>query len=617
MVLKWCAGALVLGWITAPVGSLWAQTQPDTSTTASRGNSAMETQTEPSDSVAKVLNIRPRLFELVVTDSMIHYTDYEHFGDILALCPGLFVFESGSVGQPVAAAVVPAPRSLLHLRINEIPILDPETNQVDWNWVPVEGVARLESKAQLFSANTIRVVVPEAHGQAPESKITYRTGSKDFDQFDAGLGLWLSEKRTLQLGGMIKNYNDPGRHNKFDAVNVRAILKQKLKPGWDLAGLFYLNKREIQLLLPTFATWQPPETEPSEKVQRFDYGLVVNGHLLARDYQDFQLIVHHTRLNREFHDWPQHQFWQNHLDLSGVELRLKKSARSLDQELSLVLRRHAFTSPELGDHCDWQVRGKWQSFLYWTDRLIVAAGLELEKYGKFSAAVLPTGLLEFRLHPNMMMQFGSQVSRFYPSFRERFQQTGPIKGNSALNAGTFFENFLAFRATNRVPCGIKFAYSALSNVPMPEASPIRGFMQYANQPQSRYFTSTLDLTMPVLSWLVLGGQGNFLKKLAGANPEPWPDYFANAYIGMRRNLFQNNLDLTLRLGTQLWGPRPAEAGRTLTPVAIPSARVTGQIGAVTLFFALHNFIDSQYDLIDGYPMRDLTLRWGLTWRFYD
>lgn len=599
-------------------GSLWSQTQPDTLAIPDSSHEAVtKAPISLSDSVSSPKKVDSELFQLLLTDSMILYTDHEHFGDILALFPGIFVFNLGSVGQPVTASFLPTPRPLLQLRVNEIPIIDPETNQVDWNWLPVEAVARLGTAGHLFSANTIQVSLHHMAGQVPESKIVYHTGSKDFDKFDASLGLRLSEKRTLQLGGTIKNYHDPGVHSKYDAVKARIELHQQLKPGWDALALFYLNRDEVQQLLPTFSSLQPPVTKPAEKVIRHDYGLVINGQLFAREHQDFKLIVHHARLNREFHDWPLQRFWQNHLDLSGLELSLSKSVRKLDNRMTLGLRRQAIASPELGDHCDWHFIGKWKALVKLTDRFFFAAGLVAEKYGQFNATVLPAGLFEFRPGPKTLIQLGSQASRFYPSFRERFQQTGPIKGNSALAPGEFFENYLAIRSLNRRQLGLKFSYSSLKNALASESVPNHEHERYFNRPQSRYFTTALDFSLPLLSWITMGGLGNYSKKLKSGDPDPWPDFFANAFIMLRRNLFQDNLDLTIRLGGQFWGYRPTSLGQTLTPVLIPAARVTGQIGAVTLFLSLHNFIDSQYDLIYGYPMRNITLSWGLTWRFFD
>lgn len=576
-----------------------------------------ETKSDLPDSVIGTVQLQPEFYERLVTDSTILYTDYAHFGELLAGFGGLFIFDLGSIGQPVTASFVPASRPLLQLRINEIPILDPETHQVDWSWVPVEAISRFYSENHLFSASTIQVTSHRMIGPVPESKITYQTGSKDYDLFDAAFGLRLSEQRILQLGGTIKNYNDPGIHNKYDAIKARIEYQHQLKPGWDVRALYYLNRHEIQQVLPTFSTLQYPVSRPAEKVQRFDYGLVLNGQLCSRGRQDFKLIVHHSRLSREFHDWPLQLYWQNHLDLSGLELAFIKSFRKLDNRLTFVLRRHAIASPELGDHCDWHAIGAWNVSMNWKDRFMFTGGLDIEKYGPFKVAALPSGLFDLRLRPKLFFQIGSQFSQFYPSFRERFQQSGPIKGNPALAAGEFFENYLALRSSSPLRYGIKFAYSSLTNAPAAITAPDQMFLHYTSQSRSRYVATTLDWTGPVLSWLALGGQSTFLKKLTGTVQEPWPDYFANGYLNIRHLFFQHNLDLTVRLGGQLWGPRPAHPGQKLTPVLIPSVRITGQIGAVTLFFTLHNFIDSQYDLIYGYPMRDLTLRWGLTWRFYD
>ncbi|MFQ6116465.1 MAG: hypothetical protein ACE5NG_20595, partial [bacterium] len=149
-----------------------------------------------------------------------------------------------------------------------------------------------------------------------------------------------------------------------------------------------------------------------------------------------------------------------------------------------------------------------------------------------------------------------------------------------------------------------------------------------NTAKSRFTGADLEFELQPWEKIAIGIRYSYLE--AEDEKGAWlidrPQQMAYGWIDWTDRFFDRQLGVTVRLSGRLIGKRwgmkfdpvtyqtnPAQ----LQQVGIFDVKLMFEFKDADIFYTLENILDKRYQKVMGYPMPGRTIRWGITWEFFD
>jgi len=587
---------------------------------------------------------------------------YGSAGDLFALLPGACYQDRGSVGLPALGALFAAPPNRLNVIYDGFRLDDPLTGLSDLNLIPVESMASqvlfADPLTRPFPAwpasQTLEVTGRDLTADTLRTQVAYRSGGNGYDDIDVRAGLRYSQRLWINGGGVLKNYaGATAQLEKYHAQKINLALTRTFGSHWRARYRLLYNISDLNLPLPEAPPAAPGLRQPHQKLSRYDHGLEI-------DYAgSWRTLVQLTDQHRERYGY-RHSLWDETTDVLRFDLTSTWLWRrgSLSGTTGGTFRSTGLKSPAWGDHGRSLCSGWGSLILHPAPRLMAFTQLRLEKEEGMGIALLPQLQLRYDLGPSPQTSarpdstatgdagppldsalsstassparwqslLWYERSRREASLAERYE-TGPFAlGDPELQAES--GDHLGLGLSGHAPAWKLLLFLSASRtreeLMLVQEAPQTAAL-YRNQPGQLRFSIDLAGEWRLSSWFTLAGKAKqmLFEEQAPLNQSAT---CAAGWLGVRHIFFHKDLDVRLRLGSFFWGEREgplpwyvdaSKESEPLAAAAVPWLDLSVVIRDATLFFALQNPLDIDYEVVRGYPQPRRLIRWGFVWNFYD
>ncbi len=593
-------------------------------------------ETVPGDTLS-ILDMQFKtgpLMSLLKADSSLgRGSRYGSFADLFDQLPATFFMHHGSVGQMADGSLFSAHGAPFILDYDGLILNDPLTGAADLNLLPVQSIEQFElitsghgRRFGLAPAGQLLQVDTRNMAALPvKTRVAYRTGDNGYDEVDARLGMLASQRLAINAGGVLKSYGGTTLFSDYKAQKINAKIDIKLNPTWTARYLLLYNIFNRDEPFLNFET-NPGFYYYHHKDYRFDHGF-----RLQRG-RFFTAMLQYTALHRELYTPNRNIIKQQHeIDVVRLTTRFYKPVGGLDLNAGLngeflhpisnrLPARSRYSTGAWG-----YISSRPRNKLFWN------GGIRLEKQRDYDMFIQPEFSLTFTPKDSFKIQLWASQQNTAPGLYalhadEPFKRGAKdLKPSSFSHAGAgieiknhFFDLYAALSAT--------LAQDRIAEQPESTASDT---LVYTNLP--RHVITSADLFLNAGLYKGLSAWTK-LKLFLFPGPDSRryrvniPDACLQGYLQYRNIYFQNNLDLSLRMGCTFMNARPgpepwyAPVSPSATEMGlfiIPYVHAIFAIKDVVLFISLHNFTGQEYQHMYGYPMPGSQLRWGVVWRFDD
>ncbi|HEX2225080.1 MAG TPA: TonB-dependent receptor [Thermoanaerobaculia bacterium] len=188
----------------------------------------------------------------VITAEEIEARQAETLTDVLATVPGLRVAQSGSAGQQTSVFVRGAESDQVLLLWNGIPLNSAYFGEINWQFVPTDGVERVEVVRGPFSAlygsNAVGGVVQVFTGAQDGGRVTLEAGQNDHLRGGLAASYQLGNAR-LDVTGHARRGEGELPNDFFDSEELMVRSLWTLTPGTTLGLLLRGNDSETGIPL--------------------------------------------------------------------------------------------------------------------------------------------------------------------------------------------------------------------------------------------------------------------------------------------------------------------------------------------------------------------------------
>ncbi|MDZ7317047.1 MAG: hypothetical protein ONB24_13080 [candidate division KSB1 bacterium] len=561
-------------------------------------------------------------------DSMaLEASRYISVGELVDDLNGGSFFQCGSAGKPAYTSLFGSPYGKTTLLFGDLLLNHPLTDKADLNFLPTESIGRLQivhrGGEQTFAwlpAGSALIVRPMSLADNPiRSQVGYRTGGNGYDDVDARLGAKFSERLWMDFAGTVRAYNGHRPNSLYDGHQIDARVSRRLGNNWLLQGTALLNEHSVELPLAEPIVEFANVRSPLQKERRSDYAL--GGRFRDRLITVFQ----YTILDSDLRD-ARRSLFNDRRDARAFfhtsEWRSRR--RPLQWRAGITGRYTMLKGSRWGEHFD-RRGAAYLAASYTFGRAEAGLRFAAEKAEKNEPIGLPQ-LHLFLWSPDSTLRAALWTGRQaeHPSLQERYAQGLFSWGNENLRPA------LHDQAAATVEKHFARLFLAGLMAVRQSRSPIGALYDgrhvgFANLPRAR------SIHFNLLGRYAFYRQMIFLKaegyrQLTGLKPANRPDWQLQGFVQTHIIAFKGDLDLRLRLGGYLFGPRRASEPwyaeyssvyRTLSPSIYPYFHALLHFRSADVFFAYENFIDANVEAVAGSPMPRLWLRWGFVWHFVD
>jgi vitamin B12 transporter len=203
--------------------------------------------------------------------------------ELLATVPGLAVVQAGPPGQQTSVFTRGAESEQTLLLWNGIPLNDPFFGGANWQFLPLDGVERVEVARGPFSAlygsQALGGVVQVVTGPEPGVRLRLEAGEDGYRRGAVTASQALGRAR-LDFVGSLRRGGGPLDNDDFDAEDVLARARWSVRPGMTLGLLARVDDAETGIPLSggqpsprrTIA-WQERELAVPLTVERGRWGV--------------------------------------------------------------------------------------------------------------------------------------------------------------------------------------------------------------------------------------------------------------------------------------------------------------------------------------------------------
>jgi len=167
-----------------------------------------------------------------------------NLSDLLDTVPGLAVVQAGSPGQQTSLFTRGTSSVQTLLLWNGLQLNDPYFGGANWQFLPVDGVSRVEvvrgPASALYGSNALGGVVQVLTGPENGGSLHLEGGSHDYKRAGASGGWDLGALR-LDLAGHVRRGDGEFKNDSFDSEDLVARALWTLAPGMSLGVLGRAN----------------------------------------------------------------------------------------------------------------------------------------------------------------------------------------------------------------------------------------------------------------------------------------------------------------------------------------------------------------------------------------
>ena len=206
--------------------------------------------------------------------------NYWNLGDLLALMPGVWFRDIGSVGQWATCRISGSPQDHTTLLLDGRPLTDPWSGLHDLNHVPLEMIDSIAVYPSLNplgpfpGGGIIDLRTKRLTTNLPYTRIVYRSGDGGFSDLDITFGQKFTPKWELISGVLMKKYGENIEGRTLVANRIRSIITFRPTSKLEIRYSILHNKTDVDL---PYAFPMPGDTiilsEPRRKEMRYDHSL--------------------------------------------------------------------------------------------------------------------------------------------------------------------------------------------------------------------------------------------------------------------------------------------------------------------------------------------------------
>jgi outer membrane cobalamin receptor len=567
--------------------------------------------------------------------TLIQGSTYGSFADIFDQLPGTYYFDRGSVGQLAEGFLFGGTPSFFLLDYDGLILNDPITGKAHLNLVPVESINNIGLLLSSVDSNsmfntigqTLQINSVDLAALPIRSRVAYRTGT-GYDDVDARLGVQVSPILKINVGGILKNYSGTQFFSQYRAQKINLKIDRTFYNDWHFRYVLLANKFDLDV--PYLENYNVPGEFrlPHQKDVRYDHGFI-----LKRGR--FKSTLQYTNLVREFYGYRHSVVDQLH-KVNSLRLENKYNVPMSLFDLNIGARWNwdQLKSNEWGHHTRWDVAGKVSVLSTFSNNLLIVGDLQLNKTNNYSVFFQPAINLTWLLKQNIRLN--SWYNRLFnaPNF-ESLYSAGPFRlGNEALSPEQMDQIGVAVNlSSQKVNVNIAHSFQHIKNhisvlqhyneKDLPKTSDY----QYANLENFQRYAFDAKGEYKFNNFLKLVTKGNiFVDFGSDVSMTNMPDYFAKGYLELHDYIQKLALDARVRIGGELLGPYlPSSPYSFLSTVlsdkteiqSLPYVHALFIVRDVTLFVALLNPFNVEYQRLYNSPHPKAQLRWGFAWNFID
>jgi hypothetical protein len=552
-----------------------------------------------------------------VSEEVLIDMDHEDFGDWISVMPGYYPLERGGFGQPSRGLFLNLPMHSIELAFRGRKIEDHLLGAPELGWIPPGALSDLNF--DLFASSTpgaaLDVKLRTMSPVPPSSRISSRDGYYGLGIVDFDLSEKIAPEFILSGGGRVSTYGGYLSHSEAYGLNLRAEI-----------------------------VWVDTTDNPD---RLWGWWGVSQNHLSSQI--PFQDIDH----NRKRYETDAVLHWRN-ITIHGYGLQQRETYASGDadtwQELGLILGAKygqellVFDLSAQGALADWRFKtqdwsrtvfGGAEAALTWRAHERVGlesfAGIDLSDdfdpashFGVRTEATAIRWLSIFgdaSFHQRMPSRYETSADfdtgiHYQPYDPVLFQYPdAPVHGNPGLTNVTLITADAGLKAqTGFLDGGLAYRCYQWQD-------PIS--WQIVDGTVSS-FNGTEEEAAGVLGWfrlypwqdLEIGGTGSYVP--LNGTERLFPEAIGHAWVQYRKMLFNDQLDLRLRVWEDYWDQRsfPVSGGwESEQEDFLLSARIGARLYGFYIYWGVNNILDHHYELFPGFPMMHKEEVWGFSWNF--
>ncbi len=556
--------------------------------------------------------------------------DYNTFADVFEWLPPAYYFDRGSEGQLAIGSLFSGVEGRFQLLYDGLNLNDPLNGLSDMNMIPVESIGRMNivtsgtnrqygylplgQTVQLYSKDMARLPI--------RSTVSYRTGNAGYDDVDARLGIKASQKLSLNMGGMMKSYSGTVYNSEYDAQKINLKINRKVKENWAFEYDYLLNKSDLDVPVSRDTVLKDVSV-PHQKDVRVDHGFRI------QRGNAFSTTVQLTNLHREFYGYRHTGVDQLH-NVNGTRITSQYNQQfgMFSFNSGAGFRLYHLDSNDWGNHTQRAVNGWINAAVQSKDKYYIGTGAVFENHKGYGTFVQQDLNMEYRYKPGLL--FFGWANHFInaPQFEPLYTQGPYALGNPDLAEEYFSQIGAGLEArTKKLEIYTAFSAQNIGNQIAIDAG--AESIKYINQIEHNRFAVDFSIKYYFVWHLSLYVKGKYTYITSG---DPYfdvsnvPDFSAKGYLQYRNVFFAGDLDTRVRIGALFLGEsfRPQYyfvqypiAGYPVNPVFVPYLHAILVIKKFTVFFAMQNMLDIDYERVYGCPMPGAQLKWGFIFKFFD
>jgi hypothetical protein len=608
--------------ITVPPDSLKTEKQLEALKEASLNKSQSDsTKTAKIDTIKYFIKetVKPMIGSLYFDSTLVRGSAYGSFGDIFDRLPGTFYFDYGSVGQLATGSLFAGIGEKFVLTYDGLVLNDLLNGYADLNLIPTESIQHIDvpvtqhRRSDVFSplGQTLQLTSHQMAHLPIRSRVAYRTGKNGYDDIDVRLGVQASPRFAVNAGAVLKNYAGTSHYSKYRAQKINLKLDRYLNPAWSIHYLMLYNISDLNS--PVFSVYNINYLH--QKDSRFDHGFIL------KNGRSFSAVIQYTRLHRELYNPFRSRFDELHeADQIRVSPQWHTMAGRLQIAAGALYHSIRLKKSQWGTHRQSQT-GFYLNLSQQSCRLAWLVGGQIKNEKGW---LQPELSVSYALRDSINLFMWALHRDLAPPVQALYADNVFEKGDAHLKNESSADYALGFeRIGKKVSLFSSVGYSSLHNAIFPSFQSQEPGFAYQNLPAHYFFSADLTTNWQLFDWLLILTKAKYIKQQHNFTWPNLPAVFACGYVQIHKILFQNDLNMYLRLGFSTMDSREeswsvsAQGSQSLKPFFVPYVHGIFHIKDVTLFAAFQNVLGIDYQRMTDYPMPSALFRWGLVWNFLD
>ncbi len=547
--------------------------------------------------------------------------DHEEFGDWISMMPGFYPLDQGGYAQPFRGQIMGLSQQTVSLHFRGRLVEDHLLGTPEFGLIPPESITGIsfnpispQSSGAIINAD-LRVLTPSP----PSSRIATRDGFYGLGMVDFDLAEKVSPVLVLNGGGRVSTYGGRLYNGKGYGLNLRtevvwldsnriAEKSERIKGWWGISqsniisgvpfeNITYNRERyETDAVLYwhrfVFRTYgfQQRETYGSGDADSWDELGVAIGSSIGNQRLGAEVNLHGNAAQWRFKtmDWSTTSF-------GGAETYFKWgifNALKLESTAGMKWSDDFYPERHLGVGAEVRIKS--------SVTLFANAAQHQRRPSRFESAA------DFAPETHYLPY--SPVFYQYPDLN--------VKGNGNLENETYNKIAVGGRVDMEVLSGaVSFCQYRIEDPITWQL--LEGKIRSCNAEDEEAAGGLGWMILRPFTGLQIGGTGSFLPLESGER-RLFPEAMGHTWIQYRQLLFEDDLDLRLRVWEDFWGQRwfPVPGGwLKMKDNYVLSARIGARLYGFHIYWGINNILDEDYELVPGFPMMHKEEILGISWNF--